>query len=54
MIKISKATNESRERDIPRNRYILEIGDMVYHISKEEAENLKKQLNKLIRKRGSK
>jgi hypothetical protein len=54
MIKIYKVTNESRIRDIPRNRYILEIGDMAYHITREEAESLQRQLNRLIKKRRSK
>lgn len=47
MISIKRARDESRIRDKKRNRFILSIGALKWHISAKEALHLKTQLRKL-------
>ena len=46
MIRITRAKNESRNRDKKRYRVILEIGEVEFHLTREEAANMKSQLNR--------
>lgn len=52
MIKVKKATKESRKRDVKRNRVVLHLGhDWKLHITREEAKDLGKQIIKLLNER---
>ena len=49
MITFSKAKNESRERDLIRERVVLKVGSKVqYHLSREEGASLLRSLAKSL------
>lgn len=48
MITIKPAKQERRARDVRRRRYVLRIGELVFHLDKNEAIELKRQLKVLL------
>jgi hypothetical protein len=48
MIKVSSARNESRKRDAHRNRLVLKIGNLIFHITRLEARRLHNALWKQL------
>jgi len=47
-IKVNVAKQESRKRDLKRNRVILTIGTDSYHLSQSEVDKLIKKLMKVL------
>ncbi len=49
MIEVKSAVKtEKRDRDIGRNRILLCIGDMSWHLTRDEAEELQESLKKVL------
>lgn len=46
MVTIVRARQEARARDKKRQRFLLRIGDITFHLSADEARSMKRRLNR--------
>ena len=49
MVKVIKATRESRKRDKKRGRYLIIFGHTMFHVSKKELLQLRKAINRILK-----
>jgi hypothetical protein len=48
MITVKRAVNEGSKRDTKRDRLVLVVGENQYHITRQEAAALKRQLERFV------
>jgi hypothetical protein len=50
MVTAERARSESRKRDVKRRRIVLKIGEMEWHLTRDEARKLRDKLDLLLRR----